>query len=223
MATSDFAFRSRHCPASILSPLTVTANDPSNWIRQAVRAAAPVLRPPSCRHRDPTRNASRRLVGSRDEPACHRNRAAAIGCDAQRRRDRAAARLAPAAAALDRRVCAADHAGNPPVGRRIAPCPPRPEVPSRREFEPTQPPGGGSGSGVRVGLPPTAAVVPRASECTSRAGRRGGRETASALRVLETSHPPTYYLPASAFRDGALRPRVARHRVSGRARLPTST
>ncbi|OPX12857.1 DUF427 domain-containing protein [Mycobacterium sp. AT1] len=25
-------------------------------------------------------------------------------------------------------------------------------------------------------------------------------------RVLETSHPPTYYIPAAAFRDGALRP-----------------
>ena len=25
-------------------------------------------------------------------------------------------------------------------------------------------------------------------------------------RVLETSHPPTYYIPASGFRDGALRP-----------------
>jgi uncharacterized protein (DUF427 family) len=26
------------------------------------------------------------------------------------------------------------------------------------------------------------------------------------LRVLETSHPPTYYLPGGAFSDGALRP-----------------
>lgn len=31
-------------------------------------------------------------------------------------------------------------------------------------------------------------------------------ETASSYRVLETSHPPTYYLPRSAFIDGALRP-----------------
>jgi uncharacterized protein (DUF427 family) len=29
--------------------------------------------------------------------------------------------------------------------------------------------------------------------------------TDTAWRVLETSHPPTYYLPRSAFRDGALR------------------
>jgi uncharacterized protein (DUF427 family) len=30
--------------------------------------------------------------------------------------------------------------------------------------------------------------------------------TRSALRVLETSHPPTWYLPVAAFTDGALRP-----------------
>ena len=37
----------------------------------------------------------------------------------------------------------------------------------------------------------------------------GGRTVASttrAWRVLETSHPPTYYLPDTAFVDGALRP-----------------
>ena len=30
--------------------------------------------------------------------------------------------------------------------------------------------------------------------------------TTSSLRVLETSHPPTYYLPRDAFLDGVLRP-----------------
>jgi len=30
--------------------------------------------------------------------------------------------------------------------------------------------------------------------------------TARAFRVLETSHPPTYYLPSADFADGALRP-----------------
>ncbi len=30
--------------------------------------------------------------------------------------------------------------------------------------------------------------------------------TRAALRVLETSHPPTYYLPMSSFVEGALRP-----------------
>ncbi|WP_151082847.1 DUF427 domain-containing protein [Nocardioides cynanchi] len=39
--------------------------------------------------------------------------------------------------------------------------------------------------------------------------RLGGEvvaRTTSALRVLETSHPPTYYLPRSDFADGVLRP-----------------
>jgi uncharacterized protein (DUF427 family) len=31
-------------------------------------------------------------------------------------------------------------------------------------------------------------------------------ETTASLQVLETSHPPTYYLPRSAFLPGALRP-----------------
>ncbi|MEO0587078.1 MAG: DUF427 domain-containing protein, partial [Planctomycetota bacterium] len=36
-----------------------------------------------------------------------------------------------------------------------------------------------------------------------------GREilrTSGAFRVLETSHPPTYYLPPADFADGVLRP-----------------
>ncbi len=31
-------------------------------------------------------------------------------------------------------------------------------------------------------------------------------DTTDSLRLLETSHPPTYYLPRSAFADGVLRP-----------------
>jgi uncharacterized protein (DUF427 family) len=31
-------------------------------------------------------------------------------------------------------------------------------------------------------------------------------DTTASLRVLETTHPPTYYLPRSAFADGVLRP-----------------
>lgn len=31
-------------------------------------------------------------------------------------------------------------------------------------------------------------------------------DTTASLRVLETSHPPTYYLPVSSFADGVLRP-----------------
>ena len=32
-------------------------------------------------------------------------------------------------------------------------------------------------------------------------------ETTASFRILETTHPPTYYLPATAFRPGALLPR----------------
>jgi uncharacterized protein (DUF427 family) len=35
-------------------------------------------------------------------------------------------------------------------------------------------------------------------------------DTAAAWRVLETSHPPTYYLPPDAFAPGALRPSARR-------------
>ena len=31
-------------------------------------------------------------------------------------------------------------------------------------------------------------------------------ETRASWRILETSHPPTYYLPRSAFIEGSLRP-----------------
>ena len=31
-------------------------------------------------------------------------------------------------------------------------------------------------------------------------------DTTSSMRVLETSHPPTYYVPRAAFADGVLRP-----------------
>ncbi len=35
-------------------------------------------------------------------------------------------------------------------------------------------------------------------------------ETTDAIRVLETSHPPVYYLPLSAFRPGSLEPAAGR-------------
>lgn len=51
---------------------------------------------------------------------------------------------------------------------------------------------------------------PRVEPCTSVIEVVLGGEvvarTASSLRVLETSHPPTYYLPVSAFVEGSLRP-----------------
>ena len=49
-------------------------------------------------------------------------------------------------------------------------------------------------------LEPTAALIE-----VVLAGRTVAR-TNQALRVLETSHPPTYYLPADAFEPGSLRP-----------------
>ena len=49
---------------------------------------------------------------------------------------------------------------------------------------------------------------PRVEETTERVVVRFGGEvvvdTRSALRVLETSHPPAYYLPISAFAPGSL-------------------
>ncbi|TFD01458.1 DUF427 domain-containing protein [Cryobacterium sinapicolor] len=35
-------------------------------------------------------------------------------------------------------------------------------------------------------------------------------DTDDAIRVLETSHPPVYYLPRSAFREGSLEPAAGR-------------
>src|SRR5688500_2307917 len=50
---------------------------------------------------------------------------------------------------------------------------------------------------------------PRVEPSSERVGVEHGGvvlvETAASLRVLETSHPPTYYLPRSAFADGVLR------------------
>ena len=54
----------------------------------------------------------------------------------------------------------------------------------------------------------------------------GGEVVASTTdgwRVLETSHPPTYYLPADAFVDGALRPTAGSSFCEWKGRRPTST
>jgi uncharacterized protein (DUF427 family) len=45
-----------------------------------------------------------------------------------------------------------------------------------------------------------------AGSVTVELGGRTIAETPRAWRVLETSHPPTYYLPQACFTDGALRP-----------------
>jgi uncharacterized protein (DUF427 family) len=55
---------------------------------------------------------------------------------------------------------------------------------------------------------------PRIERCVARVVvRLGGiviADTTDALRVLETSHPPVYYLPRSAFRPGSLEPTAGR-------------
>lgn len=49
-------------------------------------------------------------------------------------------------------------------------------------------------------------VEPTGSQIEIRLGGQVVARTTAALRVLETSHPPTYYLPVSAFAEGVLRP-----------------
>ncbi len=66
------------------------------------------------------------------------------------------------------------------------------------------PPGPGQESVWDYPRPPR--VEPTASVVEIRLGGQVVAHTAAALRVLETSHPPTYYLPTSAFADGVLRP-----------------
>ena len=54
----------------------------------------------------------------------------------------------------------------------------------------------------------------------------GGQTIASTnrgWRVLETSHPPTYYLPMDCFSGVCFGRRQARHGVSGRVGRATST
>jgi uncharacterized protein (DUF427 family) len=53
------------------------------------------------------------------------------------------------------------------------------------------------------------AVVPSSETVVVELGGLEVVRTTSALRVLETSHPPTYYLPIADVREGVLRP-VAR-------------
>jgi uncharacterized protein (DUF427 family) len=48
-------------------------------------------------------------------------------------------------------------------------------------------------------------VEPVAARVTIEFGGRLIADSTSALRVLETSHPPAYYLPPTAFVEGALR------------------
>jgi len=49
-------------------------------------------------------------------------------------------------------------------------------------------------------------VEPTSDRVVVRLGGSVIADTTEAVRVLETSHPPAYYLPRSAFIDGALEP-----------------
>lgn len=49
-------------------------------------------------------------------------------------------------------------------------------------------------------------VEPSGERVVVRFGGEVVADTTEALRVLETSHPPAYYLPRAAFADGALEP-----------------
>ncbi len=71
--------------------------------------------------------------------------------------------------------------------------PPRPEVP-----------GPGQESAWDYPRPPR--VEPSDETVEVRLGGRLVARSTRSLRVLETSHPPTYYLPLEDFAEGALRP-----------------
>ncbi len=49
-------------------------------------------------------------------------------------------------------------------------------------------------------------VEPSGETVEIRVGGRVVARTTSSYRVLETSHPPTYYVPASGFAEGVLQP-----------------
>jgi uncharacterized protein (DUF427 family) len=49
-------------------------------------------------------------------------------------------------------------------------------------------------------------VEPSSARIVLRLGGRVIADTTDSVRVLETSHPPVYYLPRSAFADGVLQP-----------------
>ncbi len=82
-----------------------------------------------------------------------------------------------------------------------APWRPRTRPPGGR---PAVPPGPGQESVWDYPRPP--AVEPSAEHVVVRLGTSVVADTRRALRVLETSHPPTYYLPLADVAEGALVP-----------------
>jgi uncharacterized protein (DUF427 family) len=75
-------------------------------------------------------------------------------------------------------------------------------MPLRQRRPTRQEPGPGQESVWDYPRPPR--VEPTSERIVVRFGGAVIADTADAVRVLETSHPPVYYLPRSAFVDGAL-------------------
>ena len=79
------------------------------------------------------------------------------------------------------------------------------------------------GPGQGVGLPPAAPPGREPRRIRVILGGVVVADTTAALRVLETSHPPSYYLPPADIAAGALRRRTGGRSASGRARRSIST
>src|SRR4051794_7787146 len=77
---------------------------------------------------------------------------------------------------------------------------------ARMRFQPPRPhePGPGQESVWRYPRPP--ACEPSTRHVVVRAGAATVADTTAAYRVLETSHPPTWYIPRADVADGALSP-----------------
>ena len=66
-------------------------------------------------------------------------------------------------------------------------------------------------------------LEPFTGSITVELGKETVASTERAWRVLETSHPPTYYLPHDAFSTGVLREVEGMYGANGRARRATTT
>ena len=73
-----------------------------------------------------------------------------------------------------------------------------------------------------MGLPTPAALEPTTEHVQVVLGGVVIADTRAALRILETSHPPTYYLPVADFAAASLRRGRHARTASGRGRR-TST
>ena len=111
----------------------------------------------------------------------------------------------PPRARRDRRAADGPRALHERLGRRPARPRPRGDLRDRPMSRPVpcRPGPARSPSGTTPDRPPSTRAT-SSSRCTSVASVIAS--TRASLRVLETSHPPTYYLPAAAFLPGSLVP-----------------